>query len=66
MHAYFDLNERKYYITPESVGEGVPNRSSGEKDASAERSETLEKEVLDLKVLNSGKDFLIEQLREER
>ena len=91
LDAYYDPNERKYYITPQSVelaiGEekakaakvntsaevvaAVRNDSEGAEtddaaDIGTERSAVLEKEVMDLKILNKGKDYLIEQLRQER
>jgi hypothetical protein len=53
-------------------GGGVPNGSeagsqkSGEDTEAAARVKLLESQVLDLKILNGGKDFLIEQLRKER
>ena len=90
---YFDPNERKYFISPQSVelaiqeekakaAKGVEPREavgSVPKDAEtapskpARDSETengkireLEKEVLDLKITNRGKDYFIEQLQKER
>ena len=88
---YFDANERKYYITVQSVemaiaeekakvAKGaasepvgsVPKASETPRSAT-DASETdtgqireLEKEVLDWKILNKGKDFFIEQLQKER
>ena len=35
-------------------------------EPTSERTNQVEKEVMDLKILNSGKDFLIDQLRNER
>ena len=94
LDAYFDPNERRYYITPQSVeaaiaeekakaaklntppSEPVGNvpygsEAGGKQGADGSESESkrltqLEKETLDLKILNKGKDFLIEQLRQER
>ena len=52
---------------------GVPNGSEARSQKSgddtpeaATRVKELEKQMLDLKILNGGKDFLIEQLRKER
>jgi len=42
----------------------LPNKADRKPDS--ERSDHLEKEVLDLKILNGGKDFLIDQLRKGR
>jgi hypothetical protein len=95
LDAYFDPNERKYYITPESLDraieeekakavrgdrapektEDVPKGSESQSQASertpeaentTDRVKGLEKEVLDLKILNSGKDLLIDALRKDR
>ena len=86
---YFDPNERKYYITPESVelaiaeekakaakinessepDGNVPNGSERANDASESghsRVKELERENLDLKITNRGKDLFIEQLQKER
>ena len=92
LDSYFDPNERKYYLTAESVeraiqeeiqkaakinapSEGIgsvpkPSESPKTPAASSEgdggRLRELEKENLDLKIVNKGKDFLIEQLQKER
>jgi len=93
LDSYFDPNERKYFITPQSVElaiaeeqakaakvnapseqvGSVPHDSEqrnwrGDKEAGADsdRVEVLEKEVLDLKILNKGKDFFIDKLNAER
>ena len=92
LDAYFDPNERKYYITPQSVeraiqeelakaarlndvSEPVGNvRNASEPPKSqiipsemdAKRLSELEKELLDLKITNRGKDFFIDQLQKER
>ena len=70
LEAYFDMSERKWFITPESVeraiaeekakaakhGEPLPSPSESRREPPAsERAEQLEKEVLDLKILNGGK-----------
>lgn len=96
LDAYFDPNERRYYITQQSIESAIseekakafrngqkisqelPNHSEGEEKATtphrpsadtigdSERSRLLEQQVLDLKILNSGKDFYIQRLTEER
>lgn len=92
LDSYYDPNERKYYLTPESVERAiqeeiqraaknnqpsepvgaVPKPSESPKTAAATseddtgRLRELEKENLDLKIVNKGKDFLIEQLQKER
>jgi len=92
LDAYFDPNERKYFITPQSVElaiaeekakaarntpmapagtvqqdtEGGAGDPAANSKAGSERAKNLEKEVMDLKILNSGKDFVIQQLRQER
>ncbi len=90
---YFDPNERKYFISPQSVelaiqeekakaakgieskepSETIPNVSERARkeahsalDTDAERVKELEKEIIDLKITNRGKDFFIEQLQKER
>jgi hypothetical protein len=93
LDCYFDPNERKYYLTPESVeraieeeksraaklndtsqgAEGVPkhsergtSRAPEDAQEDEERVRELEKQVLDLKITNRGKDYLIDQLKSER
>jgi hypothetical protein len=89
LDSYFDPNERKYYITPESVElaiaeekakaakmnepsapvGSVPKDSERPNDASepdASRVKELERENLDLKITNRGKDFFIERIQKER
>jgi hypothetical protein len=97
LDSYYDPNERKYFITPQSVEAAIieekaraaaktpqppelaePFRTvpKDSEEASRERksgSETeseqlreLERENLDLKIANRGKDFLIEQMQKER
>jgi len=91
LDAYFDPNERRYFITQQSVTlaiaeeqakaakaqpqpespRTIPNDSetlvepgsNQPPDADVDR---LNKEVMDLKILNKGKDFLIDQLKQER
>jgi hypothetical protein len=89
LDSYFDPNERRYYITPESVElaiaeekakaakiyessepiGNVPKDSERAKDVSESddgRVRELERENLDLKIANRGKDYLIEQMQNER
>jgi hypothetical protein len=89
LDGYFDPNDRRYYITPESVelaiGEEkakaakinnssepvgrVRNDSERVDDASNladDRVQELERENLDLKIANRGRDFFIGQLQNER
>jgi len=96
LDSYFDPNERKYYITPQSVESAiaeekaraeknnpaseplgnVPKPAESAKQAIPKRSESheldkdtikeLEQKVMDLTVLNKGKDFFIDQLQKER
>jgi len=89
LDSYFDPNERKYFITPESVElaiaeekakaakanesyepvGSVPKDSERVNDASepdSDQMKELERENLDLKITNRGKDFLIEQMQKER
>ena len=101
LDSYFDPNERKYYISPQSVelaiaeekakaatindaeafgkvpqgAEGfrtVPNPSETDRntDPASEGDKSkfkeLERENLDLKIANRGKDYLIDQMQKER
>ena len=102
LDAYFDPNERKYYISPQSVELAIaeekakaakinePSEPFGKLPQDSEPFRTvpqdalsttktppiseedrskvleLEKEVMDLRILNKGKDFFIEQLKTER
>jgi len=89
LDSYFDPNERKYYISRESVELAIaeekaktaknnePSEPVGSVPKGSERandvSETdnnrvkeLERENLDLKITNRGKDFLIERMQKER
>ena len=91
LDSYFDPNERKYFLTPESVNRAIqeeiqkskrPLESPGsepvgsvpkaeEKPAATaervdERTKELERENLDLKIANRGKDYLIDKLTDER
>ena len=96
LDCYFDPNDRKYYVTPQSVELAIaeekakaakhrqeisepvgnipnapesrptaaPPNGSSEKDLGQVKA--LEQELMDLKIVNRGKDYYIEQLREER
>lgn len=94
LDCYFDPNERKYYLTPQSVERviaeekaraskvhhgtsepvgNVPNGAERRQKASQMgpdpddgRLKELERENLDLKITNRGKDYFIEQLQKER
>lgn len=96
LHAFFDTNDRRWFITPQSVESAIaeewakaakpgqnpsepvapiPQPSEIGKDpvhsrprAGADSASTtgLEKELMDLRILNRGKDYFIEQLQKER
>jgi hypothetical protein len=94
LDSYFDPNERKYYLTPQSVERVIQEEiqrtkrtveppgsepfgkvpSGAERvrkppaasETDGERIKELENEVLDLKIVNKGKDFFIDQLQRER
>ena len=96
LDSYFDPNERKYFITPQSVEAAIAEEKAkaaaksppldgsesfraipkdarepkGAADPASEsddvRVKELEKENLDLKITNRGKDFFIEQIQKER
>lgn len=94
LDSYYDPNERKYYIKPQSVkaviqeeiqrskktnevqvseafGSHVEPVKHGQKMAAAKagderKVQELEREILDLKIANRGKDYLIDQLKGER
>ncbi len=93
LDAYFDPNERRYFITPQSTelaiqeekakavkgartaepvetiphgSEKAQERDMMDSEADMERLRELEKEVMDLKITNRGKDYFIEQLQKER
>lgn len=91
LDSYYDPNERKYYITPQSVeaviqeeiqrakktadasdsevfGSSVPHvkHLGSAMPADEQRLKELEREILDLKIANRGKDMFIEQLKSER
>lgn len=92
LDSYYDPNERKYYITPQSVeaviqeeiqrsnktSEPVGSEPFGSPvarvkhpinsatPADGRKLQELEREILDLKITNRGKDYLIDQLKSER
>lgn len=96
LDAFFDTNDRRWFITRQSVESAIaeeqakaaksgqspsetvavsPQPSAVEKDAvrsrsgageDTNRSAGLEKELMDLRILNRGKDYFIEQLQKER
>jgi hypothetical protein len=91
LDSYFDPNERKYYITPQSVeaviqeeiqragknGDSSPSEAfgndvtrvkhSGNATAAEDRKlQELERQIMDLKIANRGKDYLIDELNKER
>jgi len=94
LEAHFDMNDRKWFITPQSVErviaeekakaqktnppvseafgnvpKGAESRLETETEPTSNdtgRVKELEKEVMDLKITNRGKDYFIEQLQKER
>ena len=92
LDGYYDPNERKYYITPQSVDTVIQeeiqrakksnNTSDSEPFGSAvthvkqpkfdanptdeRKVQELERQVMDLKIANRGKDYLIGELTKER
>jgi hypothetical protein len=96
LDAYYDTNERRYFITPQSVEAAIaeekakatktgheasetsgsvpnsPEKGQEETHSEPTRSEdtgrlkSLEQEILDLRIMNKGKDYFIDQLKEER
>lgn len=91
LDSYFDPNERKYFITPQSVETVIQEEiQRAKKSAEAPDSEPfgrpvesvkhpgnatsaddrkfqeLEREIVDLRIANRGKDMFIEQLKDER
>ena len=91
LDSYYDPNERKYYITPQSVEAVIQEEiQRAKKSSETPRSEDfrspvahvkhpgnapaadearfkeMEREILDLKIANRGKDYLIDQLKGER
>jgi hypothetical protein len=91
LDCYYDPNERKYYITPQSVEAVIQEKiqrvnksnevstsetfgspvahvkhSGNANVAEDKRLKELEREILDLKIANRGKDYLIDELNKER
>jgi len=87
LDAYFDPNERRYLITPESVGHAIEeekakmskNPSAGAEirkaseplgnEAASGKSGELQKlqaELMDSRITNRAKDFVIQQLQADR
>jgi len=97
LDSYYDPNERKYFITPQSAEAAISEEKAkavakmpqpvepsepfrtllkdteneskerkGGSERDGERTRELERENLDLKIANRGKDFLIEQMQKER
>jgi hypothetical protein len=91
LNSYFDPNERKYYITPQSaeaviqeeiqrankLSEALASETFGSSVAHVKHSgnatssdarkfQELEREMMDLKIANRGKDYLIGELNKER
>jgi len=94
LDSYYDPNERKYYLTPQSVetaiqeeiqrakkstavptaesfGSPVAQMKQSPTTATAQATEDrkvqeMEREIMDLKIANRGKDYLIDQLKSER
>ena len=91
LDSYYDPNERKHYITPQSVeavlqeeiqrakktGEATDSESFGTPVAHVKhpgdaispddrKLQELEREIMDLKIANRGKDYLIGELNKER
>ncbi len=94
--AFFDTNDRRWFITPQSVESAVAEeqakaaksgqspseavaatpqpseiengtiRSRPNAGVGADNSTGSEKELMDLRILNRGKDYFIEQLQRER
>jgi len=92
LDSYYDPNERKYYITPQSVEAAIQEEKHRSKNPSAashsesfgssvahvkhpetnsspldaRKLQELKWEILDLKITNRGKDYLIGELSKER
>ena len=95
LDCYFDPNDRKYYVTLQSVELAIAEERAKAAKARPENSEpvgtipkppesrpggagpfsnleesgqvkALEQEVMDLKIVNRGKDYFIDQLKTER
>ena len=96
LDCYFDPNDRRYFVTPQSVElaiaeekakaarnrdpiseqvGNIPHRdtppskspeSTTDSEADSDRVKSLEREVMDLRIVNRGKDYFIEQIKSER
>lgn len=92
LDAFFDSNERRYFITPQSVeiaiqeelskervreqivphppkdlnSPGVRNSSEAITNEDVDEIERLRQEIIDLKILNQGKDQFVNLLKQER
>ena len=96
LNAYFDMNDRRWFITPQSVESAIaeekakaakveqnhsepesvmpphsetgndPTRSRSNPESDSAELASSEKELTDLRILNRGKDYFIEQLKLER
>ena len=91
LDSYFDPNERRYYISPQSVEQAIaeekakvtkhkaPSEAFGITPNSAETARNakppsddestvkeFEQEILNLTIMNKGKDYLIDELNKER
>ena len=91
LDCYFDPNERKYYITPQSVeaviqeevqraiknGDALTSEAFGSAVqhvkhpgntavVDEKKLQELERQIMDLKIANRGKDYLIGELNKER
>jgi len=94
LDGYYDPNDRKYYITPQSVEMAIqeeiqrakkstevpaseafgsrvepvkhPQATATAKVMDEKKLQELEREIMDLKIANRGKDYLIDQLKDER
>jgi hypothetical protein len=95
LDCYFDPNDRKYFVTPQSVemaiaeekakaartrdpisehvgnvphGDTPPAKnpeSTDDSEGDSDRVKSLEREVMDLRIVNRGKDYFIEQMKSE-
>jgi hypothetical protein len=97
LDSYFDPNDRKYFIAPQSVDMAIAEekakttrlrqepsempssipkapedaapatgKATRSSESDSEDQQTLKSEIMDLKILNRGKDYFIEQLQKER
>ena len=92
LDSYYDPNERKYYVTPQSVEAVIQEEIQRAKKTTepttsepfgssvahvkhlginavpldVQKVEELERQIMDLKITNRGKDYFIDQLKGER